>query len=91
MNVPDYVDLNDLLNTEAAADALEAMGLRREVTTLEKLRWCGGGPKFIRAGRSIIYRRSDLAAWVQAKLEPPVGSTSEYPEREAKTGGEVAA
>lgn len=49
--------------------------VRLSTSTLCKLRCNGGGPKFIRAGRKILYRRADLVAWLEAKT---FGSTSEY-------------
>jgi Helix-turn-helix domain len=42
---------------------------------LEKARLTGGGPRFVRIGRSIRYRLGDLEAWVATKV---AGSTSEY-------------
>ena len=37
------------------------------VATLAKLRCLGGGPEFIKAGRKVLYRRGDLAAWLDAR------------------------
>jgi predicted DNA-binding transcriptional regulator AlpA len=42
--------------------------------TLERLRVSGGGPRFVRCGRSIRYREGDLEAWITSRV---VGSTSE--------------
>lgn len=42
---------------------------------LNKARLTGDGPRFVRLGRSIRYRQSDLEAWVQASA---ADSTSEY-------------
>jgi hypothetical protein len=36
------------------------------VQRLAKFRLFGGGPEFVKAGRSILYRRSDLDAWLNA-------------------------
>lgn len=33
-------------------------------STLDKLRVCGGGPRFIRMGRRIVYDVRDLDAWI---------------------------
>ena len=30
----------------------------------ERMRWCGGGPVFVKLGRSVRYRKSDLVAWI---------------------------
>jgi len=35
--------------------------------TLEKWRTTGRGPRFIRAGRQVLYRRSDVEAWLQSR------------------------
>lgn len=49
------------------------------VSTLTKLRLTGGGPRYLRLGRAIRYRRSDLNAWMEASTH---ASTSEYPTRQ---------
>ena len=33
--------------------------------TLEKLRQTGGGPVYLKIGRSVLYRKSDLDAWLK--------------------------
>lgn len=50
----------------------EYLGL--SMSTLEKARVYGTGPKFLRLGRAIRYRRCDLDAWLAARV---VTSTSE--------------
>ncbi len=47
--------MTKVLKTEDAANFL---GLA--VSTLEKMRVYGGGPKFVKLGRSVRYRDSDL-------------------------------
>jgi excisionase family DNA binding protein len=42
--------------------------------TLERLRVSGGGPHFVKAGRSVRYREADLEEWITERV---VGSTSE--------------
>jgi hypothetical protein len=37
------------------------------VATLAKLRCFGGGPKYFKLGRKILYRRGDLADWLNAR------------------------
>jgi hypothetical protein len=37
------------------------------VATLAKMRCVGGSPVFIKAGRKVLYRRSDLIAWLNAR------------------------
>jgi predicted DNA-binding transcriptional regulator AlpA len=36
-------------------------------STLAKMRCLGGGPRYIKLGRKIGYRRSDLSAWLSAR------------------------
>jgi len=47
--------------------------LRLSERTLERLRLQGGGPLYIKAGRAVRYRESDLEAWIDARV---VTSTS---------------
>jgi predicted DNA-binding transcriptional regulator AlpA len=42
--------------------------------TLERFRVSGLGPKFVRVGKSVRYRLSDVEAWIASRV---VGSTSE--------------
>jgi excisionase family DNA binding protein len=48
--------------------------LRLSERTLERLRLQGGGPVYVKAGRSVRYRESDLEAWIAARV---VSSTSQ--------------
>jgi excisionase family DNA binding protein len=48
--------------------------LRLSERTLERLRLQGGGPLFVKAGRSVRYRECDLERWISARV---VNSTSE--------------
>lgn len=50
-----------LTTTEAAA----YLGLQR--TTLEAWRCRGGGPRFVKFGRSVRYRASDLGDWIETR------------------------
>lgn len=34
--------------------------------TMEKFRQTGGGPVFLKIGRSVLYARSDLEAWLHS-------------------------
>jgi hypothetical protein len=45
--------------------------------TLAKLATVGGGPAIFYAGRLPLYIQEKLDAWAQAKISPPVHSTSE--------------
>jgi excisionase family DNA binding protein len=48
--------------------------LRCSERTLERLRCSGAGPRYIKTTRKVLYRESDLDAWLTARS---VGSTSE--------------
>jgi predicted DNA-binding transcriptional regulator AlpA len=48
-----------MLRTNGAA---EYTGL--SVSTLNKLRLSGGGPLYIKLGRSVVYAPADLEAWL---------------------------
>jgi excisionase family DNA binding protein len=40
--------------------------LSLSLRTLERLRVSGGGPLFVKCGRSVRYRQSDLDSWIEA-------------------------
>ncbi|MCK2035676.1 helix-turn-helix domain-containing protein [Microbacterium sp. SSW1-49] len=53
---------DEQLMTPATLAAL----LGRSVPALAQMRYRGTGPRFIRAGGRIRYRRSDVNAWLEA-------------------------
>jgi len=55
------IDPDALLNEAQASDFLNL-----SIRTLQAWRVKGAGPRFVRAGRAIRYRRSDLVAWIEA-------------------------
>jgi predicted DNA-binding transcriptional regulator AlpA len=61
--------MQPLLTQRQCAEAL-ALSER----TLERFRVSGVGPKFVRMGKSIRYRLSDVDAWIASRV---VGSTAE--------------
>ena len=46
-------------------DAARHVGIA--VSTLAKLRCCGGSPRFYKLGSKVAYSRSDLDAWLAAR------------------------
>ncbi len=42
----------------------------------ERSRWEGGGPRFLKIGRLVRYRKADVLAWINQR--PTVSSTSEF-------------
>jgi hypothetical protein len=57
----------------STADAAERCSLGK--STLEKLRLTGGGPRFIKLGRRVIYHPNDLDDWLIAHRR---NSTSDH-------------
>jgi hypothetical protein len=53
-----------LLTTEQAAAACQEAGLPMSVSYLERLRRLGGGPPFVRTGRSVRYPAAALARFI---------------------------
>jgi hypothetical protein len=51
-------------------------------STLAKLRLSGNGPVYCKLGRRVVYRREDLAAWLESRL---ARSTSDADARLPKT------
>jgi excisionase family DNA binding protein len=63
------IDGEQLLTTEQAASFLN-----RPQRTLEDWRYTGSGPPFVKMGRAVRYRASDLLEWVDDRV---VESTTE--------------
>ena len=66
-------DLADPLYRAAEAAAL----LKSNARTLERWRSTGTGPSFVKVGRRVAYRRSDLERWLAQQTRQ---HTSERPE-----------
>lgn len=62
---------------EAAEYLVQTYGVRRSPGYLVQLRIVGGGPRFVRAGRSVLYPEMELDAWATKLLGPVVSSTAE--------------
>lgn len=69
----------DRLTRQCASEYLLAEhGIRRAPTTLMKLAWKGGGPKFIKIGKAqVLYPRAELDRWAAAMVSAPVERASE--------------
>lgn len=65
----DYYD--SLLNERDAADFLGY-----SVRALQNWRVRGGGPKYMKAARTVRYRRGDLISWVEAHLRASTSSAA---------------
>ena len=51
-------------NPAAMRPDIAASYLSLSTQRLAKMRLFGGGPSFVKAGRSILYRREDLDTWL---------------------------
>ena len=47
-------------------DAAVHVGLSK--STLDKLRCFGGGPRYFKVGRAVVYSTDDLDAWMSSKI-----------------------
>lgn len=52
----------EVLNTREAA---KRIGLSK--STLDKLRCSGGGPVYLKLGRSVVYLEADILEWLGAR------------------------
>jgi hypothetical protein len=59
------------LTRSEAAEVLRACGYPVSPKTLASMVSRGGGPAFHRFGRRVLYRRSELFAWAEARLSSP--------------------
>ena len=69
--------MTKLLN---AADVANLLNLNLSTSTLAKMRLSGNTPKYIKMGRRVAYRQSDLDAWIETQS---FQSTSEYNDQDA--------
>jgi hypothetical protein len=70
---PEYADrarrMTDLINAPALPVADVALFLDLPLSTVDKLRAKGKGPKCFRLGRRLYVRHADLRAWLDAMAE----------------------
>jgi predicted DNA-binding transcriptional regulator AlpA len=69
---PTPLDAERIVNAEAAAHMLGISSI-----TLARWRVVGGGPKFLKLGRSVRYRLTDLETWLTKQQHE---NTSQYRE-----------
>jgi len=65
------IDLPAMVSRQQAADWL---GITPQA--LSQLNTRGQGPRYVRVGRSVRYRREDLLEWVESRLVETVESLS---------------
>ena len=68
----------DLLTTEEAARYL-----RLSPRTLERYRVTGEGPRFLKIGRRVLYRQSDLDEWLKNKSRRSTSDPGPGPDPDA--------
>jgi hypothetical protein len=56
---------------ELIADINLAAELQQKVNTLTSWRNRGVGPAYVKIGRRVFYRRSDVSAWLAAQRREP--------------------
>src|SRR5215216_592717 len=52
-------------HTKSRLTAAEYIGIAK--STLDKMRVAGGGPRFIKIGKRVLYDKADLDAWIEAQ------------------------
>lgn len=45
------------------------------VNTLRKWRWEGKGPRFVKLGRKVVYRRADIESYTEAQIRISTSDT----------------
>lgn len=65
------------LNPVQAATLLADAGLPVSRNYLAKLRCIGGGPRFRKFGKHVLYRHADLTAWADARMSAPLANTAD--------------
>jgi len=70
--------MDKLLNVADVADYLGC-----SESWLNKARWIGGGPHYVKMGRKVMYRIDDIQAWLK---EHRFGSTVEYSDNHQNMG-----
>jgi len=73
----DAISPSSLLRRLDCAEALRRTGFPISPKTLATMATRGGGPPFHKFGRAVLYRWEDALAWAEARLSPPISSSSE--------------
>lgn len=63
---------------EASEYLFEKYGIKRSANTLAKLACVGGGPKFRKVGRGVIYDQAALDAFAKDITSSPIRTTAEH-------------
>jgi len=63
---------------QASAYLTETLGLAVAEKTLSKMITVGGGPKYRKFGRRVVYTLTDLNDWANSKLSVAVNNSSQW-------------
>ena len=64
---------NELLNQRDVASLLG-----KSESWCERARWCGEGPPYTRAGRTVRYFRGDVISWLRANTRTSTRDTGAH-------------
>ena len=73
--------MSEFMTPSRASEYLTERGVKRSVSSLSKLRWAGGGPRFHKVNTAVVYSRDDLDHWLLEMLDGSHGNTSEFKAR----------
>ena len=65
------------LQPKHAAEYITETGLMASAKSLAKLRSVGGGPRFRRFGRRVVYERLAIDQWIEERLTRECANTSD--------------
>ena len=66
----DSISQRRMLRTDEAAEYCGS-----SASTFEKLRLFGGGPRYVKLGRRVVYDQADLDAWLDANRRASTSDT----------------
>ncbi|GGH24534.1 hypothetical protein GCM10007036_31000 [Alsobacter metallidurans] len=65
-----------LSRADAATYVHSRWGAKCSRSFLAKMACLGGGPRFVKIGRSAVYSRPDLDAWCRSRMSAPASKAS---------------
>jgi predicted DNA-binding transcriptional regulator AlpA len=73
-------DIPELMNDIDAAKMLKDANVGiGSPTTLRRMRCTGGGPRFVKIGVWVRYRREDVLAYIRERISVPIENTAQAP------------
>jgi hypothetical protein len=83
-------DFPELIGEDEAAKFLKAKIGIGSPKTLRRMRCTGGGPRFVKVGPYVRYKRADLLDWARSRVSDPIENTSQAPGYRPNTRGRRA-